>query len=102
VEAGSRISLNLLAGGFVQGIAQRGKPKSPQDPAAHDCIRVRFSSGTYLPWRFRVKRRDLEVHVEGRLVVNSVTVAPVPLSKALGSYKARPSSSQRILPKADL
>jgi hypothetical protein len=27
------------------------------------------------PWRFRVKRRDLEVHVEGRLVVNSVTVA---------------------------
>jgi hypothetical protein len=28
-----------------------------------------------VPWRFRVKRRDLEVHVEGRLVVNSVTVA---------------------------
>ena len=27
-----------------------------------------------MPWRFRVKRRDLEVHVE-RLVVNSVKVA---------------------------
>ena len=34
-----------------------------------------FSSGTYVPWRFRVKRRDLEVHVEGRLGVNSVAVA---------------------------
>lgn len=55
--------------------AQRGKPKTPDDLVAHDCIRIRFSSGTYVPWRFRVKRRDLEVHVEGRLVVNSVTVA---------------------------
>src|SRR6185436_10260819 len=44
--------------------AQRGKPESPQDLIAHDCIRIRFSSGTYLPWRFRVKRRDLEVHVK--------------------------------------
>jgi DNA-binding transcriptional LysR family regulator len=55
--------------------AQRGKPKSPKDLVAHDCIRIRFASGTYLPWRFRVKRRDLEVHVEGRLVVNSASLA---------------------------
>ena len=27
----------------------------------HDCVRIRFSSGTYVPWRFRVKRRDLEL-----------------------------------------
>ena len=38
-------------------------------------MRIRFASGTYVPWRFRVKRRDLEVHVEGRLGVNSVAVA---------------------------
>ena len=67
--------LPLVVAGSPAYFAQRGKPKTPDDLVAHDCIRIRFSSGTYLPWRFRVKRRDLEVHVEGRLVVNSVTVA---------------------------
>jgi len=66
--------LPLVVAGSPAYFAQRGKPKTPDDLVAHDCIRTRFSSGTYVPWRFRVKRRDLEVHVEGRLVVNSVTV----------------------------
>src|SRR5262249_3034188 len=67
--------LPLVVAGSPAYFAQRGKPKSPKDLIAHDCIRIRFASGTYLPWRFRVKRRDLEVHVEGRLVVNSVSLA---------------------------
>jgi DNA-binding transcriptional LysR family regulator len=67
--------LPLVVAGSPAYFAQRGKPKSPKDLVAHDCIRIRFASGTYLPWRFRVKRRDLEVHVKGRLVVNSVSLA---------------------------
>ena len=67
--------LPLVVAGSPAYFAQRGKPKSPKDLVAHDCLRTRFASGTYLPWRFRVKRRDLEVHVEGRLVVNSVSLA---------------------------
>jgi DNA-binding transcriptional LysR family regulator len=67
--------LPIVVAGSPAYFAQRGKPRSPQDLVAHDCIRTRFASGTYLPWRFRVRRRDLEVHVEGRLVVNSVTLA---------------------------
>jgi len=68
--------LPLVVAGSPAYLAQRGKPKSPKDLVAHDCIRIRFASGTYLPWRLRVKRRDLqEVHVEGRLVVNSVSLA---------------------------
>jgi len=67
--------LPVVVAGSPAYFAQRGKPKSPKDLVAHDCIRIRFASGSYLPWRFRVKRRDLEVHVKGRLVVNSVTVA---------------------------
>jgi DNA-binding transcriptional LysR family regulator len=67
--------LPLVVAGSPAYFAQRGKPKSPKDLVAHDCIRTRFASGTYLPWRFRVKRRDLEVHVEGRLVVNSASLA---------------------------
>jgi len=67
--------LPLVVAGSPAYFAERGKPKSPKDLVAHDCIRIRFASGTYLPWRFRVKRRDLEVHVKGRLVVNSVSLA---------------------------
>jgi LysR family transcriptional regulator, regulator of peptidoglycan recycling len=67
--------LPVVVAGSPAYFAQRGKPKSPKDLVAHDCIRIRFASGTYLPWRFRVKRRDLEVHVEGRLVVNSASLA---------------------------
>ena len=67
--------LPVVVAGSPAYFAQRGKPKSPKDLVAHDCIRTRFASGTYLPWRFRVKRRDLEVHVEGRLVVNSASLA---------------------------
>jgi len=67
--------LPLVVAGSPAYFAQRGRPKSPKDLVAHDCIRTRFASGTYLPWRFRVKRRDLEVHVEGRLVVNSASLA---------------------------
>jgi len=67
--------LPVVVAGSPAYFAQRGKPKSPKDLVAHDCIRTRFASGTYLPWRFRVKRRDLEVHVEGRFVVNSASLA---------------------------
>lgn len=67
--------LPLVVAGSPAYFAQRGKPKSPKDLVAHDCVRTRFASGTYLPWRFRVKRRDLEVHVEGRFVVNSASLA---------------------------
>jgi DNA-binding transcriptional LysR family regulator len=67
--------LPLVVAGSPAYFAQRGKPKSPKDLVTHDCIRTRFASGAYLPWRFRVKRRDLEIHVEGRLVVNSASLA---------------------------
>src|ERR1700751_1103291 len=67
--------LPLVVAGSPAYFSQRGKPRSPKDLVTHDCIRIRFASGTYLPWRFRVKRRDLEVPVEGRLVVNSVSLA---------------------------
>jgi hypothetical protein len=67
--------LPLVVAGSPAYFEQRGKPKTPDDLVGHDCVRIRFSSGTYVPWRLRVKRHDLEVHVEGRLDVNSVAVA---------------------------
>jgi DNA-binding transcriptional LysR family regulator len=82
--------LPLIVAGSPAYFAQRGKPQSPQDLVAHDCIRIRFSTGTYLPWRFRVKRRDLEVNVKGRLVVNSVTVACRAAVEGLGLVQGPP------------
>jgi DNA-binding transcriptional LysR family regulator len=51
-------------------LAQHGKPVTPQELAAHDCISFRLQSGVLFPWRFRMKRRAFEVHVESRLIVN--------------------------------
>jgi DNA-binding transcriptional LysR family regulator len=51
-------------------LARRGTPKTPRDLAGHDCIRFRLPSGAFFPWRFAIKRRRLEVHVEGRLIVS--------------------------------
>src|SRR6476646_8649094 len=82
--------LPLVVAGSPAYFARRGKPKSPKDLVAHDCIRTRFASGTYLPWRFRVKRRDLEVHVEGRLVVNSASLARRAAVEGLGLVQGPP------------
>jgi DNA-binding transcriptional LysR family regulator len=56
-------------------LAQRGEPKTPRELAAHDCIRLRLSGGDFYPWRLRIKRRTLEVHVDGRLIVNEPKLA---------------------------
>ena len=61
-------------------LARRGEPKTPQELAAHDCIRLRLPSGGFFPWRFRINRRIVEVHVEGPLIANGSTI---PLQAAL-------------------
>ena len=66
--------LPLVVAGSPAYFGQRGKPKTPDDLVGHDCVRIRFS-WNLCALALRVKRRDLEVHVEGRLGVNSVAVA---------------------------
>lgn len=61
-------------------LARRGRPATPRELAAHDCIRLRFASGATLPWRFRLGRRTVDVPVEGQLVVND---APMALDAAM-------------------
>jgi DNA-binding transcriptional LysR family regulator len=56
-------------------LARHGEPRAPRDLAGHDCIRIRLLSGGILPWRFRIKGRTLEVHVQGRLIVNDNNLA---------------------------
>ncbi len=70
-------------------LARRGEPKSPQDLAAHECIRVRLPSGAFVPWRLRMKRRNVEVHAERRLAVNDGRFAVGRRSKAWGCFRRR-------------
>jgi len=50
-------------------LERSGTPEAPQDLINHRCIRFRFPTGVPAPWRFRQKRRTLDVQVEGPLTV---------------------------------
>jgi DNA-binding transcriptional LysR family regulator len=55
-------------------IARRGAPRAPQDLTHHDCIRLRGSDGTIVPWRAEQKGRSLRLAVEGQLIVNDAAL----------------------------
>ena len=46
------------------------RPATPADLETHDCIRIRFPSGAILPWHFEKRGRQMEVAVNGSLIVN--------------------------------
>lgn len=53
--------------------AKRAVPRTPQDLIDHNCINLRLPTygGTYA-WEFEKGGRELNVHVEGQLVFNSI------------------------------
>jgi DNA-binding transcriptional LysR family regulator len=56
-------------------LSRRGAPRTPHDLASHDCIVMRLPSGQTIPWRFRIKRRVVDVPVSGRMMVNQIGFA---------------------------
>jgi DNA-binding transcriptional LysR family regulator len=55
--------------------ASRGKPKTPRDLAAHNCINLRMPTlGGVYAWEFEKKSREIAVRVEGQLTVNDIAV----------------------------
>ena len=54
-------------------LAARRAPLKPQDLTSHDCINVRLPSlGGLLPWDFKKGARELNVRVQGQLILNSL------------------------------
>jgi DNA-binding transcriptional LysR family regulator len=55
--------------------ARRGKPKAPQELAAHVCINLRMPTlGGVYAWEFEKGSREIAVRVEGQLTVNDIAV----------------------------
>jgi len=51
-------------------LARHPRPAKPQDLHAHNCLRLRFPSGAFLPWRFAMGGKIVEIEVEGSLIAN--------------------------------
>lgn len=51
-------------------LARHQQPQMPQDLLSHNCIRMRFPSGAFLPWLFAVEGQIVELEVDGSVIVN--------------------------------
>jgi DNA-binding transcriptional LysR family regulator len=74
----------IVIAGSPDYFKQRGKPEKLEDLLSHDCILMRLSSGTPFPWRFRMKRRAVEVSLRGRLTLNEARLGIKAATDGLG------------------
>lgn len=66
-------------------VARHGAPASLSALSEHDCVRFRrLSEGRILSWEFTVDGRDVEVQVEGGLIVNDGQLARLAALSGLG------------------
>jgi len=65
--------MRMAVVGAPSYFAKRAKPKQPQDLTAHDCINLRLPTrgGVYV-WEFEKRGRELNVRVEGQLVLSNL------------------------------
>ncbi|WP_159591464.1 LysR family transcriptional regulator [Chelativorans xinjiangense] len=52
-------------------LAEHGEPRTPQELSRHNCLGLRLPSGATMPWRFSMKGRMVEAHLDGRLSANA-------------------------------
>ena len=64
--------MRLVVVGSPKYFERHPRPRTPQDLTNHDCLCLRLPShGGLLPWEFKRRRKNINVHVTGRLVFNS-------------------------------
>jgi DNA-binding transcriptional LysR family regulator len=63
-------ALRFVVAASPDYLARHPAPEKPQDLHAHNCIRLRFPSGAFVPWRFVFEGRVIEIEVEGSLIAN--------------------------------
>ena len=62
-------------------LEKRGTPLTPSDLLSHDCIRLRFSSGTLAAWDFERGEEAMKIDPPGRVIVG-VDGAPAAIDLA--------------------
>ncbi|MFP0198866.1 MULTISPECIES: LysR family transcriptional regulator [Pseudomonas] len=63
--------LRFAVVGSPQYFSKFPEPKVPADLAAHNCIRVRFPSGTLCKWEFKKRGEEQAIDVSGSLTLDS-------------------------------
>jgi DNA-binding transcriptional LysR family regulator len=75
----------FLVVGSPAYFAERGRPRSPKDLIAHECIGFRqAASGGVYAWEFEKGRREIEVAVRGSVVSNDARVVAEAALRGLG------------------
>lgn len=75
-------------------LKKRGRPRTIDDLAAHDCIGMRFSSGVLYRWELEQGGKELEVPIRGRLVVTGMAAAMDAAVRGLGlAYVDEPTAA---------
>ncbi|MCX7364636.1 MAG: LysR family transcriptional regulator [Alphaproteobacteria bacterium] len=73
VRIGPDFSMAVV--GAPSYFAKRPRPQKPQDLTAHDCINLRLPTyGGLYAWEFEKRGRELKVRVDGRLVLNDLSM----------------------------
>ena len=78
--------LRVAVVGSPSYFAERKRPKTPQDLTNHNCLNLRLPThgGSLYAWEFEKDNRELNVRVEGQLVVNSASLLLEGALKGLG------------------
>jgi DNA-binding transcriptional LysR family regulator len=60
--------LRLVVAASPNYLVQHQRPRTPKDLQTHNCMRLRFPGGGFLPWRFVIDGEIQELEVEGSLI----------------------------------
>jgi DNA-binding transcriptional LysR family regulator len=69
IPIGPRVRMAAVASPAY--FAEHAPPKTPGELVRHRCINQRQAGGGFYVWEFERRRRELEVRVEGQVIVNT-------------------------------
>ncbi|WP_334184666.1 LysR family transcriptional regulator [Novosphingobium sp.] len=77
--------LRMAVVGAPSYFAAKGRPRTPHDLTAHACINIRMpTKGGLYTWEFGRNGRDLNVRVEGPLILNDVPMILTAAAEGVG------------------
>jgi len=98
----------LVVYGAPRYLKRKGRPHSPQELEAHDCVLFQMpTSGRYRPWEFLVRRKPLVLHPAPRYVLNdgeglasaaAAGLGLVQIPHYMGEAAARVGALEEVLP----